>query len=450
MRGERPRPSLRRSIGRWSLTALMINGIIGSGIFKVPGNLMALLGRASPLAMILAGLLMSVIMLCMAEVASQFSDAGGVYLYSRAAFGRLIGLQVGWFWFLSVLGGAAANANLFATYLTGFAPWAAQGWARLLVITGLIALPAAINYRGTRGGAVLSNAFTVAKLAPLALVIGLGLIRFSHHAELVPLAEVTAPGWAAWGTALLMLVFAFGGWEDAPTASGEIKEPQRSIPRALIISLGACIVIYTLLQFVVAATPGTEASPRPLATAAEALLGRGGGWFVGIGALLSSYGWISASMLNAPRMLFSWSAQSDFPPMFARLHPRFNTPAAAIVVFAVLACVLAASNTFEWSLLVSAGAGTLYYVVVCAAVLRLRYLRRGAARFRLPCGPLFSATGVAICLFLLRDLDLRKGLLMSITALVAGLNWCWARRRAKPAPSPISLGTPPAEAVTPK
>jgi amino acid transporter len=424
----------------------MINGIIGSGIFKVPGDLMALLGRASPLAMIVAGLLMSIIMLCMAEVASQFSEAGGVYLYSRAAFGRLIGLQVGWFWFLSVLGGAAASANLFAIYLTGFAPWAAHGWPRLLVITGLIALPAAANYRGTRQGAVLSNVFTVAKLAPLVLLIGLGLLRFSRNAEWVPLAEVTTPGWAGWGTALLMLVFAFAGWEDAPTAAGEIMEPQRTIPRALITSLAACIVIYTLLQFVVAATPGTGASPRPLAAAAEAFLGRGGAWFVGMAAMISTYGWISASMLNAPRMLFSWSAQSDFPAVFARLHPRFNTPYAAVVVFAVLAWALAASNSFEWSLLVSAGAGTLFYGVVCAAVLRLRYLRPGGARFRLPFGPLFSVTGVAICLALLGDLDLRKALLMSITALVAGLNWWWARRRAERSQEAVRLRIPQPEA----
>jgi len=442
--------SLRRSIGRWSLTALMINGIIGSGIFKVPGTLMGLLGRASPLAMILAGLLMSVIMLCMAEVASQFSEAGGVYLYSRAAFGRLIGLQVGWFWFLSVLGGAAANADLFTTYLAGFAPWAAHGWPRLLVITGLIALPAAVNCRGAREGAVLSNVFTVAKLAPLVLVIGLGLLRFSRHAEWVPLAEVTAPGWAGWGTALLTLVFAFGGWEDAPTASGEIQEPQRTIPRALIISLTACIVIYTLLQFVVAATPGTAASPRPLAAAAEALLGRGGAWFVGMGAMISTYGWISASMLNAPRMLFSWSAQSDFPAVFAGLHPRFNTPAAAIVVFAALAWGLAVSSTFEWSLLVSAGAGVIFYGVVCAAVLRLRYLQPGAARFRLPCGPLLSVAGVAICLALLGDLDLRQALLMSITALIAGLNWWWARRRARLPQSELPLRIPRPEAASPE
>ena len=415
----------------------MINGIIGSGIFGVPDKLMAVLGRASPLAMILAGLLMSGIMLCVAEVGSQFSEPGGVYLYSRTAFGRFIGLQVGWFWFVSTVAGAAANADLFTTYFAGFVPGAAHGGPRLLVITGLIALPAAANYMGTKKGTALSNVFTVAKVTPLVLLIGLGMFQFSRQARLISFSEITAPGWTGWGTALLMLVFAFAGWEDAPTATGEIKEPQRAIPRALLTSLGACIVIYTLLQFVVAATAGAGHGGQAVVRAAEALLGQGGGWFVEIAVMISTYGWVSASMLNAPRLLFSLARQNDFPSVFGKLHPRFNTPHLGVLLFAVLAWALTASGTFEWSLLVSAGAGIIYYAVICAALLRLRRLQPGAAAFRLPCGSFFSVTGIAISLALLSNLKDREAFLMPITSLIAGLNWLWARSRA---PVPMAQG----------
>src|SRR5215813_5981078 len=134
--------SFVRSIGRWTLTALMINSIIGSGIFAVPGQVNAIVGRASPIAMLVAGLSMGIIVACFIEVGSRFSEPGGVYLYARTAFGRFAGLQVGWFWFLSTLAGAAAAANLFVDYLAGFVPPAAHGFARLLVITVMMLVPA--------------------------------------------------------------------------------------------------------------------------------------------------------------------------------------------------------------------------------------------------------------------------------------------------------------------
>ncbi len=421
---------LIRSIGRWSLVALVINCIIGSGIFGVPGKLIAAVGAASPIAMLLAGLLTAVIVLCFAEVGSRFSEPGGVYLYSRSAFGRLMGLEVGWFYFLSALGGAAANANLFVIYLSGMAPWCGHGWPRALVIAGLIAVPAAANYLGTRKGTIWCNVFTVAKLAPLALLIGLGFIRFSRKANLARVSGVGAPGWAAWGNALLLLIFVFGGFEDPMTPASEVNEPRRTIPFALITGLAACTVIYALLQFVVVATVGTTAAERPLASAAEVLVGRGGALFVDVAAMISTYGWISASLLNVPRLLFSLADTGDFPPVFGKVHARYNTPHAAILIFAALAWILTVTGTFKWSLLVSAGAGVLYYLVVCAALLRLRRLQTKPARFRLPFGAAFSIAGMAICVLLLSRLELREALLMMITAVVAGVNWWWVRRRA--------------------
>jgi amino acid transporter len=439
--------ALVRSIGRVSLTALVVNCIIGSGIFAVPGRLMGEVGRASPLAMIVAGLIMSVIVACFAEVGSQFSEPGGVYLYARTCFGRFVGLEVGWFWFLSSLGGVAANANLFVEYLGGLAPWTAHGWPRFVFIAGWLFLPAVANYVGVRSGTRLSNLFTLAKLLPLALLIALGVARFSRHAEMVSFQEMTAPGWGAWANALLMLVFTYSGFEDTVMPTGEVKEPRRSIPFGLFIGLAICTAVFTLLQFVVVATVSSVPIERPLAPVAFQLLGGGGALFVQVAAMISTYGWVSASMLNAPRFLFSLADRGDFPAFFAKLHPRFNTPHLAVIVFAGLAFLLAAGGTFMLGLDLSVEASILYYTVTCAALLKLRRTRPSADAFRLPLGPLMSVLGIGLCLVLLTRIKRDEAVLMVVAALIAATNWWWARRRG-PEPAPKCPPVPQPDSTT--
>jgi amino acid transporter len=427
---------LVRSIGRWSLTALVINCIIGSGIFGVPGELIGAVGRASPIAMIIAGLGMGVILLCFAEVGSQFSEPGGVYLYARASFGRLVGLQVGWFWFLSIMASAAANANLFSLYLAGFAPWTAHGWQRVLVLAGVVSIPAAANYVGVRRGAALSDFFTVAKLLPLTALVLLGLLQFSRHAEIMRASEIAAPGWAAWANALLLLAFAYGGFEDAMMPAGEFKDPRRAIPFSLVAGLTVCIVLYTLLQFVIVATIGTAQTDRALATTAARLMGRLGAAFVGIAAMLSTYGCISATMLNAPRFLYSLAERGEFPRMFSRLHRRFNTPHWSVVLFAALAWLLAVTGTFRWTVMLSAGATIVFDGAICAALVRLRHDQPSRVAFRLPFGSAFSALGITFCVVLLTQLRLREVLFMGITCMIAaGIWWCTRRRTLSTASS---------------
>src|SRR5215469_8700443 len=180
-----PQPWVRRtmafvrSIGRWTMTALVINCIIGSGIFGLPGELNRLLGRASPLAMIFAAIAMATIMASIAEVASQFSEAGGAYLYTRTAFGRFVGMQIGWFFLLAVVAAVAVCASLFVNYLATFLPWTPNTWERSLVMAFLIAIPTAANYCGVRNGANLSSVMTVAKLLPLAVLILFGVGQFA-------------------------------------------------------------------------------------------------------------------------------------------------------------------------------------------------------------------------------------------------------------------------------
>lgn len=417
-----------RSIGRWAMTALVVNCIIGSGIFGVPSELSRLLGRASPIAMLVAGAAMAIIMACFAEVASQFSEPGGAYLYVRRAFGRFAGLQVGWFWLLAVVGGGAASANLFVLYLAELVPQAEQGWARGLVLAALVATPALVNYAGVRSGTWLSTATTIAKLVPLGLLIVLGIAQFSHRAQVIPLAEITAPGWTPWLAALLLLLFSYGGYEDALVPVGEVKQPRTTAPFALAAGLFACVIVYTLLQFVTVVTVGTHTSARPIAEVASALIGRPGALFVALAVMVSTYGWVSGGMLNAPRLPYAFATHGDCPAWIGALHPQFHTPGLAIGLYALCVWLLAATGTFLWVLELTAGSMMVLYAGVCLSLIRLRRLQPDADAFRLPAGPLLAGVGAAMSIILMTQLQKRQVLLMGVTALLALGNWAWARR----------------------
>jgi APA family basic amino acid/polyamine antiporter len=420
--------ALVRSIGRWAMTALVINGILGSGIFALPGELNRLLGRASPFAIIFAALAVGIIMACIAEVASQFSEPGGAYLYTRTAFGRFIGMQIGWFFLLAVVGAVAVNANLFVDYLVPFLPWTLNAWERGFVMALLIAIPTAANYRGVRSGANLSSVMTLAKLSPLAVLILFGIAHFAHQPHLIHRSEISSPGLSNWVRAVALLIFPFAGWEESLVPTGEIREPRRTIPVALATGLITCAVVYTLLQFITVATVGPNATERPLAQTASVLLGGGGAALVSIAIMLATYGYISANLLNDSRLVYSLAAEGDFPNILARVHPRFHTPAVAIIVYAFSGWVLAVSSTFLFVLALSAGSAMIYYAGMCACLIRLRRLRPSVDAFRTPFGPVLSIVAVAIAVGLMTGLKPRELLLMCVTALIASANWLWARR----------------------
>jgi amino acid transporter len=178
------------------MTAVVINSLIGSGPFALPGELNRLLGRAIPFAMIFAAGAMAIIMACVTEVASQFSEPGGAYLYTRTVFGRFVGMQIGWFFLLAVVGAVAVAANLFVDYLAPFLPWMLSAWERPLLMAFVIAAPTAVNYCGVRSGANLSNVLTVAKLSPLALLIVFGVARFAHQPQMIHASEIVIPGFS--------------------------------------------------------------------------------------------------------------------------------------------------------------------------------------------------------------------------------------------------------------
>jgi amino acid transporter len=421
---------LVRGIGRWSLVALMVNSVIGSSVFGLPSTLVGLLGSLSAVAVLLAGLVMAVIVGCYAEVASQFTASGGPYLYARVAFGRLIGIQMGWMLWLAQLAATAANANLFVIYLGEFWAGARQPIARFVILTLLIGVIAAINYRGVRAGTRVSNAFTVAKLAPLVLVIAAGSAFVLRHPRLG--AVTSQSGVHPWLKAMFLLIFFYGGFETALAATGEAENPQRRVVFALFAALAVCTVIYSLIQWTtVGILPDAASSPRPLADLAQFTMGRAGAALVSLGALVALCGYLSAKILAVPRVIYALAEHDDLPRYFASIHPRYHTPGVAIAAFATLMWVLAVAGSFEWNVTLSAVARLFYYAVGCAALPALRRKQPGAAQFRLPAGRVLSMLGIVICMTLATQVERSGSIVLFATVGLAYLNWLLVKQKRR-------------------
>jgi basic amino acid/polyamine antiporter, APA family len=423
-----PNHGLVRAIGRWSLAALIVNCIIGSGVFGLPSVLAGLLGRASIWAVVLGALAMSILMACFAEVASRFSETGGLYVYAREAFGRFMGIQVGWLvWFVRVAS-CAANANLFVIYLGEFWPNAMLPVAKFSILTLLIGVLAAINIRGVRAGTRVSTAFTIAKLAALALVILAGsyFLLATHRQAHQEIPPASAPNWMQ---SMVLLIFAYGGFEAALISAGEARNPRRDMPFGLFAALITCAVVYTLIQWIVVGVlPDPAHSERPLADVARLVLGPAGAGVVALGALFSVYGYLSGNMLATPRITFALGEGGDFPALFARIHHRFHTPYLSICIFAVLVWLLAWFGSFAGNATLSAGSRLFYYGVVCAALPVLR--RKNTALLQIPAGIPIALLGILMCAGLLTQIEYSKSLILLIAVAVAFANWLAVRKRA--------------------
>jgi amino acid transporter len=426
-----PRPSeveLVRAIGRWTLVALTVNSILGSGIFGLPSVIAAVLGNLSPWAVLLAGAAMAVIVSCYGEVASQFAETGGTYLYIRHAFGRFAGLQVGWMTLLSRFTACAAAANLLVVYTGEFWPEATHTVPRFMIITVFVGTLAIVNYRGVGAGALVSNVSVVAKLLALGLVCAAGAGYLIAHPA-VPKAAPSAE-WDGWLKAILLLFFAYGGYEAALNPMGEAKNPRRDAAFALFVALIIVTLLYTVLQFIVVGVlPDPAHSDRPLADAARIFIGRPGAALIAAGALISVYGYLSANLLTGPRAMFALAELGDFPALFAQVHPRMRTPYVAIAVFALLIWIFALFGSFSWNVTLSAVARLAYYGAVCAAVPVLRRKQPGAATFRVPGGPILPILGIVICTALLTRVDFTKSLILVATIVIALVNWLAVRNR---------------------
>jgi basic amino acid/polyamine antiporter, APA family len=408
-------PAPVRAIGWFSLTAIAVNGMVGAGILILPANVTKLLGGNSLLAYVLAGGAVILVALCFAEAGSRFEGSGGPYLYAREAFGRFAGFQIGVLLTLSRVVGAAALGNAFSAYAGYLWPALGQGWGRGIAITIVFVVLTLVNYLGIRPGVWSINLLTVGKLLPLLVFCAVGLFHLGARPPAAPLAA------ASLQQAALLLIYAFGGFEFASIPSEEVIEPRRTLPVVILASVASVVAFYLVIQWVAMRTlPGLATSPAPLAQAAQAFLGPAGGVLLAIGAVLSTTGTNSASILVGSRMLYALGLSGDLPSAFGRLHPRYRTPAVSTLLFAVVAWMAALIGNFGELAALGALSRVLYYTATCAAVPVLRAKKAVAGpAFTLPGGWTVPALALGVCLWLLAGSTPRQALITG-AAMLAG------------------------------
>ncbi|HLG13280.1 MAG TPA: amino acid permease [Blastocatellia bacterium] len=530
---------LVRGIRRWDLIAVAINGIIGAGIFGLPSKVYGPIGAYSLIAFAVCALVVTLIILCFAEVGSRFTETGGPYLYAREAFGSVVGFEVGWLNWLARVTAFAANCNLLVEYFSYFFPAAGSGWLRAAVIITVVAVITAVNIGGVRDAALFSNVFTVGKLVPIVLFIACGLffldaqnfslsrgtglkaeyfknaslegtparvrtdpivggdrslnfirpgeplsvrwsgrVKASHSenytfhvassggvkltldgAKLIEAGpqpnetqssaavllvagqqhEITveytsdsgemdlrvewssastarqvipqagffpaARGYGAFSLAVLLLIYAFTGFEMAAIPAGEARNPRRDLPLALLTAIAVVAAVYILIQVVfIGTSPEMVGSERPLADASGHFLGAAGAAIISAGALISITGNLNVILLAASRLPFAMAEGRDLPRLVARTHPRFRTPWVSILLTAAVVLALTLSGTFIYALTLSAIARLVTYAATCAA---LPVLRRkegiGEAMFKVPFGLGVSIAVLALTVWLLSN-----------------------------------------------
>jgi amino acid transporter len=395
---------LSRSMNLFDVVCLGINGIIGAGIFLLPGKLAAVAGQSSIIIFAICGLLCLAIALCFAEMGGIYQETGGAYIYARNTFGPMIGFMVGWMMWLSAIIGWAAMARGLLLYLRFFSPSLSEGWFGEIIIISLILGLGALNFLGVKIGAKIINFFTISKLIPIFVFIAFGFF----HIEVSNLSQIFSFKVDNIGSAIVMGLFAYTGFEYLAVPAGEMKKPERDIPLAFFIAILGTTLIYVLVQTVATGTlPGLAQSEKPLADAAASFLGPTGGILIAIGALLAIAGVNSGIALTGPRNLFALSADGALPKVFSRIHPEYHTPYVAICVNTFLTLILSLTGTFEYLIFASVLVSILQYIPTCLAVIVLRRKRPGILKsYTVPGGYLIPCLTLLTCFWVLLQVKL--------------------------------------------
>jgi len=391
---------LVRAVGTWGLTANTINAVVGAGIFAAPAAVASCLGSYGPVAFLLCAVAIGAVAICLAEGGSRVPTSGGIYGYVEAAFGPMAGYIIGtalWVGDVLACGGvAAALADVIVSVFPGrFAPV-----AHATVIVATIGGMALVNIRGVKSGMRFVDAATLVKLIPL----GVFVIAGAHAIHRANFTLGVAPESSGLGRALLLALFVFTGMEVSLTASGEVADPARTIPRALAIAITSITVLYISIQVIAQGILGGELaqSSAPLADAMARISPLLRLLMLAAGAL-SMFGWISTDVLSSPRILFAFGRDGLLPRVLGKLHPRSHAPYVAILSYAALAIGLALSGTFTELAVLSTLASTVLYITGCAAAWRLA--RHGVARAGTPLRSRWLgvavATGIASMLALI-------------------------------------------------
>ena len=391
---------LRRDIGFFGAAFLVLNAMIGAGIFALPGKVAVNAGLLSPWLFLAVGVVFLAVVLTFAELASYFRDSGGPVLYASYAFGPLAGFGTGWVLFLSRMTAFAANANVMAIYLGSLYPWFGEGIGRTAVISIVTLGLTYANILGVKDGVRTMGFFTVLKVLPLILLVLLGLQHVTTG-TLIPSASAVIEDL---GGTTLLLVYAYVGFETMAVTAGETTEPRRVLPRALIRTVIGTGLLYFLIVLVfISVIPEDTYADATLVDVGRVLAGPAGAIAITLAAVFSIGGNLAGTMIAAPRLIFSLAENRLLPAWFGNVHPRFATPDHSILVMGGLALAMALTGSFVELAVASSLSRMLSYIVCIASlpIIRNRADDTMKARaYRIRGGYLLPIVGLAICLWL--------------------------------------------------
>jgi amino acid transporter len=425
--------ALIRALTVRSLGASVVNTTVGAGIFVLPAAVGAALGAAAPLAYLVCAGAMALIVASFAMAGSRVALTGGLYAYVEVAFGPYVGFLAGVLMWVGGVLSVSAVATAFASQVAELAPAAGTAEGRAVLLIVVFAALAAVNVRGVRHGARLVESMTLAKLLPLVVFVAVGVF-------FVDLGALAWPGWPAssdLGGTVLLLIFAFLGVEVALVPSGEVKDPARTVPRALFLALAATTLLYLAIQLVAQGVLGAavaQFAAAPLAEAAGRFMGPLGRSLVLLGGTISMFGYLTGDMLGSPRALFAFGRDGILPAAFARVHASFHTPHVAIVAHAAIVAVVAISSTFEALAIIGNVAVLSLYLVCCVAALELRRrdVRAGGTPFVVPGARVVPVLASAAIVWILSHATRQEFVITAVVLVVASvLYWLRHLRRKR-------------------
>jgi APA family basic amino acid/polyamine antiporter len=388
---------LVRGISRWDLTAVAVNTIIGTGIFILPARIFAFVACA---------VIVALIILCFAEVSSRFQTTGGMYLYAREAFGPIVGFEVGWLYWIVRVTTFATNCNALLIYLAFFFPATGEGLWRVVIVSFIVLAITIVNLLGVRESAIMTNVFTVGKIIPLFIfaVIGVFFIEPANF------TFGEAPGYENFSEAVLLLIYAFVGFEAAVIPAGETKDPQKNVPLALFAALVFCALLFIIIQAVAIGTlPGLAESKTPLADAAGRFMGSFGAAFIAIGALISVLGNLNGGFLAASRIPFAMAEQKEIPQFIGKTHEKFKTPFVSIILTSLVIFIFTLQTSFYSALTIATITRLLVYATTCAALPVFRKRKDvEEAKFVAPFGYAATVLSLLLIVWLLAQVDYSK------------------------------------------
>jgi amino acid transporter len=398
---------LTRAIGVLGLSAAIFNTTVGGGIFRLPGSVTEMIGPSAPLVYVICALAMGLIVLCFAEAGSRVSMTGGPYAYVELVFGPYAGFMSGVLLWLLGTTAMASVSSAYAGFIGVLIPALGAPVPRALVLAVTFAFLAGVNVRGVRQGTRLITVVSVAKLLPLLVLVAVGALAVAP----ANLAVASLPAASSFARTAIVLIFAFTGVESALVPTGEVKDPSKTVPRALAIAMIGVTVLYLAIHLVAQGVLGPDAlaaaKAAPLAAVAERLMGSPGRLLLLVGAAISTFGYMSGMTLAVPRALFAFGRDGFLPRQMAALHPSFQTPWLAIILQSAVVCALAVVNEFEaLAVLANLSALLLYFACAVAAwELRRRGIQNeGTTPFNLPFGPTIHILACVAIIWLLTSI----------------------------------------------